>query len=260
MSAGGFEDYLPTIGPAWLKATWGAKLTRAIGKIMDDQNELMRSAVKAGQPDGALALGMSDALDRMGDDRGLPRGGTAPNVFDESDASYAARLKAAWETYAQNDTTGAGAGSVRGLLEQLGIAGFPLGASGAHVINHNGLAWYLDGTTLSFLDCDVCVNRRNLEGDPAGMGFTLDWQDMFFSRFVILFPVNVPELDNTDTPAKARLNAIVKQWKSGPSIFDGTIIVATGGKVWGWPIGHTWGEGTEKWGDWDSYVRHIDPG
>lgn len=260
MSAGGFEDYLPTIGPSWLRATWGAKLTRAIGKIMDDQNERMRSAVKAGQPDGALALGMSDALDRMGDDRGLPRGGTAPDEFDETDASYAARLKAAWETYAQNDTTGGGAGSVRGLLEQLGVAGFPLGTSGAYVVNHNGLAWYLDGTTLSFLDCDVCVNRCDLQGTRGGLiGFTRDWQDQFFSRFVILFPVDVPELTDTDTAAKARLNSIVKNWKSAPAIFDGTIIVPPGDFVWGWPIGATWGTWRATWGTGTSTVRHISP-
>jgi hypothetical protein len=259
MSAGGFEDYLPTIGPGWLRGPWGAKLSSSIGKIMDDQNERMRSAVKASQPDGALALEMSDALDRQGDDRGLPRGGTAPNVFDESDASYAARLKAAWETYAQDDAAGGGAGSVKGLLLQLGIAGFPLGANGAHVINHIGLSWWMNGTTLTFDNMGVCVNRVDLAGTRGGLiGFTRDWQDQFFSRFVILFPVNVPELGNTDTPAKARLNSIVKNWKSAPAIYDGAIIVATGGRVWGYPSTYVWNNG-DTWGQFDSYVRYVDP-
>src|SRR5512136_1115007 len=110
----GYEKFLQSVvfGPDWAHGPWWQKFWASIGKVIDSQNLLMETAHRVRNPGGAVALGYSDALDRQGDDRLLPRGGTDPTASDESDASYAARLKNAWLTWGQDPDDGAGAGSV----------------------------------------------------------------------------------------------------------------------------------------------------
>ena len=274
MATDGYErDFQsPEFGPPWMHGPWGNKFWGAFGKVLDAQNDLMRSARKASMPAGALALGMSDALDRQGDDRLLPRGGTVPTASDESDAAYAARLQHAWTTWGQDDTPftgiGAGAGSVLAMLTQLKVAGFPVQptppnywTTGAFLINHIGMIYQTPADNV--LDVvgpsGACVNRQNLDGtvDGALTGFTLDARDQFYSHFCILFPQDVPSLVNTPCPAKSRLNAICKRWKSASAIYNGCVIVPqeTSSECWGWPITGTWGSGT--WGT--NGARFIDP-
>jgi hypothetical protein len=270
--AGAYERWLPTLGPSWLRAKDGASLTRSIGKLLDGQTTKLRQALAARTPDGAAALGISTTdeagrfignwLDRQGDDRLLPRGGSSPSTLDESDASYAERLQDAWDTWGQRLATGGGAGSPLGLLTQLGVLGFPLGADGAIIVNHLGRCYTLEDGSLTCGDCMDAVNRQQTDGTvptPPLKGFTLDARDQFHSRFTIIFGQDVPDLTSTpnDGTAAARLNYTVRNWKTASAIYMGAVVVAAGG-VWGWPFTKQWGDGG-KWGDSAATTYYISP-
>ena len=276
MSAGGYEAFFQSsqFGPGWMHGRWGNRFWGSVGKVLDAQDDLLRQAASVRTPDGAVALGMSDALDLCGDDRMLPRGGSAPNVVDESGAAYAARLKKAWTTWGQDNTPttgkGGGAGSVLGILTQLKVAGFPIEptapdywTTGAFLVNHIGRIYDLINGELHVVGVvDPCVNRQQLDGTVPGnlTGFTLDARDQFYSKFCILFLEDVPTLVNTPCAAKARLNQICRRWKSAGAIYIGAVVVTPGNYLWGWPIavGINWGNWRATWGTGTS-ARFIDP-
>jgi hypothetical protein len=269
MSAGGYEAFFQSsaFGPGWMHGSWGTKFWKSIGKVLDSQNDLLRDAQSVRTPDGAVELGMADALDRQGDDRLLPRGGTTPTATDESDAAYAARLKAAWTTWGQDPEDGGGAGSVFGILSQLKLAGFPIEPSGANLtsgavlVNHNGRLFQLYQDALNIAGTtDVCINRQNIDGSVSGTlnGFTLDARDQFYSRWCLLFLEDVASLTDTDCPAKARLNQICRRWKSASAIYVGAAIVPADTFLWGWPLGATWGAWRATWGT-GTTARFINP-
>ena len=258
MAAGAYERWLPTLGPSWLQARYGAGLMRSIGKMLDGQTAKLRQALAARTPDGAAALNIAttdDAgrfignwLDRQGNDRLLPRGGSAPATFDEPDANYALRLKNAWDTWGQDATDGGGAGSPLGLLSQLAVMGFPTGLTGTIIVNHVGRWYALVDDVLTWGDCMDAINRQQLDGTvptPALKGFTLDARDQFYSRFMIVFGQDVAALTATpnDGVAAARLNDAVKNWKTASAIYMGAVVVVSG-EVLGWPLTGELGDGT----------------
>jgi hypothetical protein len=237
-------------------AYWGA-----VGKVLDQQIARLKTGMKCRYPLEAAALGMSDALDEIGKDRLLPRGGTTPGAGDESDSSYAARLVAAWETWAM-------AGQPRALLLALKVAGFPvhgtgpLGTTGCMLVNHIGTIYGLDSSdNLITSTAGVCANRTNLHGViPVTKlhGFTLDARDQFFSHFMLIFLQDVPGLDNADgNVIKACLNQTTKLWRCRGAIYNGAAVVPSGAKVWGWPAPIKWGDTGLKWGA--NGARFIDP-
>lgn len=263
MSSGGYEDYFRgyNLGPPWLHGPWAQKLWKVIGAGVDEQNDLLRAARQISTPDGALDAGDSDAVTRIGDDRLLARGGTTPGASDETDEDYVARLKKAWTTWGQDPDEGGGAGSALALLQQLAIQGFPVGATGATLVNHLGRWYQLRSGDLVFGDCVVAANRQNLLGIPPGNlpGFTLDVRDQFFSRFVILFLQDVPGLDDGGGAAKAALNQTVSRWKSGGAIYDGALVLPPGQFCWDWSAGLTWDTWRETWDTGTTGSRFINP-
>ena len=272
MAAGAYERWLPSLGPSWLRNRYGAGLMRSIGKMMDGQSTKLRRALAARTPDGAAAMNIPTTdgagrfignwLDKQGDDRLLPRGGSAPATLDEADGTYAARLKNPWDTWGQDKTAGGGAGSPLGLLNQLAVLGFPTGTTGTILVNHIGRWYALVGGALTWGDCMTANNRQQLDGtvpSPALKGFTLDARDQFHSHFMIIFGKDVPALTSTpnDGAAAARLNTAVKNWKTASAIYEGAVVIVSGG-VWGWPLTQKWGDSGRKWGDSTTY--HIPPG
>lgn len=267
MSESGYEYWLRSKFP-W-PGPWWQKFWTAVGKAIDEQNERLRLAGSAGKPNEALDLGTGTlahqrALDLLGQDRQIIRGGTSCSRYNQSDADYAADLQGAWEQWAQDDETGGGGGSVKGLLLQLKRNGFPTGSNGATVVNHIGIWYQLDSSDeLVKGDCMDCINRQPLDQtiDIMGYlkGFTLDPRDQFYSRFMILFFTDIPLYNNVgQQTARARLNSIVKSWKSAPSIYDGAMIILTA-PVWGWPVGTKWGDSGLKWGHAGTDNRFIEP-
>jgi hypothetical protein len=199
---------------------------------------------------------MSDALEELGKDRKLPRGGTYPGAEDQSDANYGLRLHGAWDAWAKG-------GTPLGLLRELSDLGFPTGATGTMIANHIGMAYTLDGSSNLVISkpFSACVNRTDLTEQVPSVklhGFTLDARDWFYSHFAILFLQDIPTLDNsTGNPAKSILNAVVKRWRCGGAIYNGASVVPSGSKVWGWPTTMKWGDTGLKWGA--NGARFIDP-
>lgn len=267
----GYEQYLQSmdLGPNWAHGRTWQKFWAGIGRVLDAQGALIRSAMRSRTPGGAVALGMSDALDLQGADRLLPRGGTDPTASDEADVAYAARLRAAWTTWGQHPTAGGGAGSVKAILTQLKLAGFPVEpvapdywTTGCFLINHVGRIYQLiDGEINVVGDTMTCVNRQNLDGTVSGTlgGWTLDARDQFYARFCLVFVQDVASLTNADSPAKARLNAICKRWKSGSAIYSGCAVVPQEDSAvcWGFPMITTWGQLGLNWGA--NGARFIEP-
>ena len=272
MAAGAYERWLPSLGPSWLRNRYGAGLMRSIGKMMDGQSTKMRQALAARTPAGAAALNISTTdgagrfignwLDKQGDDRLLPRGGSTPATLDEADAAYASRLQNAWNTWGQDATDGGGAGTPLGLLTQLLLMGFPDGLDGTVIVNHVGRWYAIVAGVLTWGDCMDAINRQQLDGtvpSPVLKGFTLDARDQFYSRFMIVFGQDVPDLTASpnDGAAAARLNYTVRNWKNASAIYMGAVVVVSGG-VWGWPLTQKWGDNGRTWGD--STTQFIPPG
>jgi hypothetical protein len=222
----------------------------AVGKMIDDQVTRMKTGLRSRYPGDAAAMGMADALALIGKDRMLPRGGTTIGGENETLAAWAVRQKAAWETWAK-------AGTPQAILTELAVQGFPIGETGTNILNHLGLRYYLDDSGNYCVDTTsytVCVNRVTKAGvipDPPLTGFTLDSRDQFYSKFCVVFFVDVPNLTNdAGNRPKAILNQTVRRYRQGGAHYIGASIIdePTIAKVWGWPPDRLWGETDLEWG------------
>jgi hypothetical protein len=238
-------------------AYWGS-----VGKMFDDQVTRAKAALRLRFPDDAAAAGDTAALEQQAHDRMLPRGGSTPGANDETLTSWAARLKAAWDTWE-------GAGSAKGLLLQLKAQGFPMGTgySGTQIFNHLGRIYALDGS--DNLNITRLVSNCQTRTDKTGAiptvrlgGFTLDARDQFYSCFCIIFMQDVPSLTNdANSTAKTILNQTVNRWRQSGARYVGAAVVplANSAKVWGWPATVTWGDTGLKWGDNGARFIDADP-
>lgn len=213
---------------AWLRGPQGQALSRAMATEIELQNNLLRQGLLArfpakGNTDTVTkqyGLPPSDALDQIGADRLLPRG---PG---ESDATYSARLLAAWAAWEF-------AGSHYGVLRALNLAGY----ANMVIVQDNGRYSQLTGsagdiTDLTFGTLMTCVNRG---GKP---GWTFDTRVDFYSRFAIVFTADASNL-STDAGQKT-LVSIVNNWKPAKAQFVAAYVILSG-RLFGWPIGRTLG-------------------
>lgn len=249
MADGFYEGWFkaPGFGPNWMHDAIGDAYWGAIGKVMDQQVARLKTGIRARFPDDAAAAGMDDALELIGHDRMLPRGGLTPGAGDEPLATWATRLKDAWTTWMM-------AGSARGLLWELSAQGFPSGVTGVSVCNHLGRRYYLDddGVLVVSTPAMLCENRTAKDGQlptPRLQGFTLDVRDQFYSHFCLLILEDIPALTNDPgNMLKALLNQSVARWRQGGAHYAGAAIVPDGAKAWGWPNTLKWGQADLTWG------------
>lgn len=206
-------------------------LEQDLGSEKDIQFERARQAVLSNNPTTCPP----DALDTIGQERQLPRATT--EVSDgggPNDQAYAARLLAAWDTWAL-------AGSHGALLQALARAGFPTGdPGGAHVMQRIKLYSWLAANVPTF------GSHPTWMFDGSG---TSVW-----NQFGIIFGADVAGLTVGSASAKT-LNGLAAAWKPGKARFMGTWIVLSGA-VWGWPVGATWGSAGRTWG---GSVRYVPP-
>ena len=94
--------------PPWLRGPYGAAWLAALGLLKDTVAGWSKEAVKARMP----ALAPSDALGRIGQERGIDRG------IVETEAAYRARLQAAFTAWQWG-------GTAYGLLAALVASGYP---------------------------------------------------------------------------------------------------------------------------------------
>lgn len=258
--AGFYETWFqsPKLGPGWMHDPVGQAYWGSVGKVLDLQVARLKSGVRSRFPEDAAALGMTDALEEIGRDRMLPRGGATPGANDEALATWAARLKDAWTAWEK-------AGSAKGLLEELAVQGFPTGELGTVLVNHVGRGYYLDGNgdLVIFTAFDELGNRVNKLGvvpTPSLKGFTLDARDQFSAHFAILFLQDVPTLTNdAGNVAKAILNQTVRRWRQSGAHYAGAAVVPqeNDAEIFGWPQGKLFGDAGRVFGAAGSRV--IDP-
>lgn len=237
-----YADWLPKQLPPWFQGPNGARFWRTIGSMFDGASSDLKEASKASFPDE----GPADALQHVADDQQmLVRDG-------EAEADLRERLREAWTTWPL-------AGTPKGILLELKAQGLPMGSFGATILQHNGRYAQLDGSdNLVLGDCQLCENRQDLTGalqTPRLRGFTLDNRDQFYAKFLLLFPANVVAL-TVGSNLAGRLNAVVRKWRPGKSIFVGTVVL-TAGTLWGWPTTQNWGAGGLNWGA--TTLRFIPP-
>lgn len=218
-----FSDWLQLLAPPWLLDPGGRALLSTIGTQMDRGRDRIRQGVRARFPEVAP----SDALPVIAAERLLPR---APG---ETDASWAAYLRKAWEVWGGDPTLGGGAGTPAGVLTAVARAGFPVtyassltGDVGATaIVSWNG-RWVQMGTggTPVFGQLDDCVERPG-GGQPGWY----DGQESFWSKFwLLLFAPDgmIDGLSNDPGNAqKALLNKTVGDWNRASATFAGTFVI-----------------------------------
>lgn len=226
-----FLDFFTTKPPTTFRRANWAKWLGALGAQLDgsaDGDFVGRGTVPSATGNGDFDWGLvtraklavkarfpglapSDALEKIGVERKMPRG---PG---ETDASYAARLLAAWDTWPW-------AGTAFGVLSALKVAGYT-----AEVRIQNAIRYYLDGAGA------LVVERR-----PAGEWW-IDATRAFWSRFVVLlyppFPAGTPA---DGSPEQQRVAALIRQWKSAHATCTDIFLISSG-RTWdSYPAGATW--------------------
>jgi hypothetical protein len=189
-----YTTWLQSLQSKWLQGQQSQVYFGALGGTLDDQNSLLKQAVKCRFP----TVAPSDALAAIGDERQLDRGPA------ETDPGYALRTRAAWNQWPF-------AGTWPGLLTALHYAGF----SGGVIVQQNGLYYTYSATpnyndltqNLVIANLDTLVQDlppfnanplNNAQTIPAGTPWWLfDGDTGFCSRFAILFPGPLSSLFRT---------------------------------------------------------------
>lgn len=212
-----YKDHLVDIAPPWLRSAVGEAFQRGIGDVKDSLLARAKEAVKARFP----LIAPSDALHQTGGERQLPR---APG---ETDATYATRVRGAWDVWPW-------AGTAYGTLVALRDAGYP----GVSLIISKGMEYALDSGTGELIINDL--------------GYATF--DSYWSRFWVYFSPAAFPSGWAGTPPSVSSNegkfilGLVKKWKSAHARFDRVVFQGTGA-MWGTvPWGSvTWGGTNTIW-------------
>lgn len=216
-----YRDQFPEDAPPWLLGPLGARFLQAKGEQLDWLADRMSQAVKARFP----LVCPSDALPRIGEERGLPRGVAEP------EAQYRARLQAAWDAWLW-------AGTPYGLLRAFQLAGYP----SVLLQCQSGKQYTLSGSsgTVAELQVSAMATPVHLGGSPSEL-----WSDIS-----VLIAKPWPAWWGSTAPADGSADqktaaALVAKWK-GAWNRDVKLAVVSG-PVWGVSIlwgSFTWGSGT----------------
>lgn len=209
-----FKDYMVELSPSWLRGPRGEAWMRALGDVKDSLVARAKQAVQARMP----ALATDDALAEIGVERQIPRS------IGESRASYAGRLRGAWESWPWG-------GTPTGLLRALWYQGY----TNVELVIANGRAYKLN----------------NDFGVDVTSGSQLEFGTGLWSTFIVYFPNPLPSdwiANGVPASNSNEANAIrttIQKWKPGFATLS-SIVIYQSGLTWGYPYG-TWGSGT-VWG------------
>jgi hypothetical protein len=217
-----YRQYQPGLMPTSLQDPYGQSFQRAQGIVKDYLLQLTRQATQLRFPDFAS----SDALGAIGDERLIDRGAGPQLVTQETDAAYAARLKAAWDIWYW-------AGTAFGMLTALAVQGYS-----PTIVQQNGRRFNLD----------MSGNLVITDGLPWTFPAPNLW-----NTFLVIFttvPASWTNIQNPPTALSAptideveRIVRIINLWRPAHMICAGLQAVISGA-IWG--IG-TWGT-PRKWG------------
>ena len=158
-----YERWMPSQDlpvPSWLQGPYGNRWLAAHGAVKDVLAERMRQSAKADMP----TLAPPDGLSFLGLERSLERGPA------ETDAAYALRVRAAWDTWEW-------AGTAYGVLGALAVQGYPY----AVLAQVNRRMFWLDPVTGALVVTHL----------PAG-SWAIDATPAFWSKFQVIFPAPLP--------------------------------------------------------------------
>jgi len=210
-----YSIWQPTLQPTGLRGRWGAAWAESLGAAKDTLVTLAQDAVTV----RSVRLGPSDALERAGSDRSIPR--QAGEAVD----AYRARLAAAWESWSW-------VGTDYGISLAVGLLGWGYPA----VISYAELPW----DTAS----DRWSRLRILFTGFALWG-ALPWSSWSWGSRVVegIEPVD-------PVTARVALRRTLRQWiNARDRVF--AVTVARGSAIWGRFV---WGSGswstatTTEWG------------
>lgn len=261
-----YSSWLPSIMPTPLQGPNATEFFEEHGEAIDDVASDARAAVKARFPEEAPA----DALGKIGADRSLEA------AAGETDASYAARLKGAWDAWPL-------AGKALGILNQLWDAGYTFTNGKPILVQQNGRAIYLDAAKAPTV-VELGLNPAIGGIRPIAVN-TVPWwtfdnhldanNDQYNSRFGLIFgntsivttPGTGVPWDNVATPLDAttrptlaevdRIRRIVNTFRPAKAKFM-WIAAVVSGWVWGWDpatsappvwgaVGLVWGGTVVQW-------------
>lgn len=252
-----YAIYQPSVAPPWLQGPNGRKWLEAHGEVKDDLVQRVKAAVMARMPGQAPP----DALPLLGDERQILRG------LSEDDATYAERLRKAWESWR---LTGTPLGLLRALdtagfrhaaLVQANERAFTLDANGELVITTLGTSPWIGSLPVPISPLDDpprhswTFTATDLDTEPAPPLRNPPGPRWFTSRFAVLFPdveynsaedghhwdEGLPSINNLGL-----MRLLIHEWKPAKATCMG-IYVVTRGVTWGWPV-RTWGD-NDTWGD-----------
>lgn len=204
---GTFKDYIVGSAPPWLNDPSGQAMLRAIGDGKDYLLDVAKQGVKARFP----LLAPSDALNQIGGERQLPRG---PG---ESTASYAARLRGAWDTWPW-------AGTPTGVLNALWDAGY----TNVWLVVQKGRVYTLNASR------QLVVMNTSTDGISS---FTFPSPN-FWSTFLAYFPHPHPAswiangVPSSSSDEANLIRGLIQKWKPGFSTFS-RVVIADTGLLWG---------------------------
>lgn len=223
-----YREWQPTLQPSGLRGAWGERWAQSLGAHKDTAVSLAKEAVRARFVDDAP----SDALDRLGTDRGLDRA-----LDDETDASWRERIRGAWESWSWLGTR-YGIGQAVGLLGY----GYP------SVYSHAEMPSDSDATrwarvTLIFRGLGAWDGSATWDGDAT-------WDECRAA--------DGAETADPDV-IRPQLRRVVRQWINARDVCD-RVLVTFGGLLWDldvlWDGDDVWDTGDDavEWSaiEWDS--------
>jgi hypothetical protein len=218
-----YRDEIRRRSPTWLQRGNAEKFLYALGLHVD----IFGDALIAGLRHKFPGLYTFESLGMLGRERRISRGRTEP------DASYAERLRR-W----------LGDHQLRGgpyaLLTQLHHYFAPV-LFDIQLVYYSGRSFTRDADLFeaSGGDLDYSIQRTDVEWSPDDD--TAKW-----ARWWLFYYADTWE-DTPPTDAEIEdLKLIPRQWNAAHP--NGTIVLfPSTAELWGWPLGHTWGE-TGTWG------------
>lgn len=232
-----YRQHQPSIYP--FRDTAGQAWAAEFGGAKDGVASRTREATLAHFPSSAP----TDALGRIGNDRGLPQGPA------ESTADYRLRLADAWDAWS-------GAGGPLAMLDQLAALGYDATTCDPVIVQQNGRAYRRHSSGALITD-DLGPNWA-ISGSPPW--WTFDDNTALWTRFAIVIP-SLPYWWTTPTnppvsdPSLEEVNSIrrvIAKWKPAKAACVG-IVVVTSGNIYGWPLTEQWG-GATTWGSSSSLL------
>lgn len=213
-----YRNFMMSISPPWLRTPEGEAWTQGVGDIKDVMLERLKEGVKARFPTEAA----NDALDRIGEERLLPRA-----YFGETQSAYAERLVDAWTVWPF-------AGTAYGVLTALwdyGYSNYP------YIAIAKGKLYHLD-------------SNKQLVVTTGSFSFDVPTH---WATFRVLFPSPLPpSWISGGVPAHGsaealRVISVINRWKDAKALLEKVIIQNTG-LMWGFPLSQLWGGGGLTWG------------